>query len=306
MAVGSTLSPELAHTITSGIISAKEKSGLFDTGQYEDFIQTDAAINPGNSGGALVNLRGELIGINTAITSQNGGFIGIGFAIPSNLALKVMNDILEKGKIVRGWHGVYIQDVNQELATALDLKNNSGVLVSGIQENRPTAKAGLKTEDVIIKFNDRTVKNSTELRNLVGASDPGEKVKLTIIRNEKEKDVDITLGELQEDTSLATQNSPEVIKNIGIEIANITRELREKFNLNIDNGVVITEVSPGSVAARSGLRSGDIILEINRKNVKDISSYNNIIKNVKAGGSLLFYVHRREAKIFIAFSLPDN
>jgi serine protease Do len=306
LAIGSPLSPELAHSVTSGIISAKGRSGLFDNRQYVDFIQTDAAINPGNSGGALVNIRGELIGINTAIASRNGGFMGIGFAIPSNLAKKVMDDILQKGKVVRGWLGVYIQDVTMELATAMDLKNNSGVLVSSVQDNSPAEKAGLKTEDVIIRFNGKEVKNSTELRNLVANSDPGEKVKLQVIRSGKEKEVDVVLGELPEDNAIAAKNNPAISEDIGIKVANINQELSQKFNLESDKGVVITEVSSGSIAEQSGLRPGDIILRINRKTVNNISVYNEIMKDTKTGDSFLFYVQRGDAKIFIAFSLPEK
>ena len=159
LAIGSPLNPELEHTVTSGIISAKGRSGV-GLSHYEDFIQTDAAINPGNSGGALVNLEGNLIGINTAIVSQSGGFMGIGFAIPSNLARKVTNDILTNGKVVRGWLGVYIQNITPELAQALDLPSMKGVLVSKVQKDSPAEKAGLKEEDVILALNGKSLKNS--------------------------------------------------------------------------------------------------------------------------------------------------
>jgi len=305
LAIGSPLSPELAHTVTSGIISAKGRSGLFDPGQYEDFIQTDAAINPGNSGGALVDLHGNLIGLNTAIASRTGGFMGIGFAIPSNLAKKVMNDILTKGKVVRGWLGVYIQDVDEDLAKALDLPNTNGVLVPSIQEESPAEKAGIKAEDVIIKLNGRDIKNSSELRNLVAATNPGTAVNLTILRDGKEKEITVTLGELPEEQPLA-QQTPKSSEKIGITVSNITPEIIDKYELQVKkDGVVIIEVQNGSVAAQSGLRPGDVILSVNRKNIKNVTDYNSIIEETKEGDTVLFYVQRGDGKIFVAFAIPS-
>ena len=241
LAIGSPLSPELAHTVTSGIISAKGRSGIFDSGQYEDFIQTDAAINPGNSGGALVNLRGELIGINTAIASRTGGFMGIGFAIPSNLAQKVMNDILQKGKVVRGWLGVVIQDVNPEIASALDLKTPTGALISSVQEDSPAEKAGLKSEDVVIKFNGKAIKNSRELSNLVAAAEPNQEIVLIVLRDGKEREIKVRLAERPEDQQTITQVQPKAVEKVGIEVADITSELIQKYELKVKkDGVVIT------------------------------------------------------------------
>ncbi|UCF63304.1 MAG: DegQ family serine endoprotease [bacterium] len=305
LAIGSPLSPELAHTVTSGIISAKGRSGLFDPGQYEDFIQTDAAINPGNSGGALVDLHGNLIGLNTAIASRTGGFMGIGFAIPANLANKVMNDILTKGKVVRGWLGVSIQDVDEDLAKALNLPNTNGVLVPSVQEDSPAEKAGIKAEDVIIELNGRDIKNSSELRNLVAATNPGTNVKLTILRAGKEKEISVTLGELPEEQPLA-QQSPKTSEKIGITVSNITPALIDKFELPVKkDGVVIIEVQGGSVAAQSGLRPGDVILSVNRKNVKNVTEYNSLIGEVGEGDTILFYVQRGDGKIFVAFAIPS-
>lgn len=305
LAIGSPLSPELAHTVTSGIISAKGRSGLFDSGKYEDFIQTDAAINPGNSGGALVNLQGELIGINTAIASRTGGFMGIGFAIPSNLANKVMTDILQKGKVVRAWLGVVIQDVNNEIANALNLKTPSGALVSSVQENSPAEKAGLKSEDVIIRFNGKPVKNSRELSAMVAATDPKTEVTLIILRDGKEKEIKVKLEERPEDQQVTTQVQPKAVEKIGLEVSDITTELVQRYQLKVKkDAVVITSVEPNSVAAQSGLRVGDIILKINRKDVKSVSDYNKLIGDVKAGDTVLFYIQRDDAKLFIAFTLP--
>jgi len=307
LAIGSPLSPELAHTVTSGIISAKGRSGIFDSGQYEDFIQTDAAINPGNSGGALVNLRGDLIGINTAIASRTGGFMGIGFAIPSNLAQKVMNDILQKGKVVRGWLGVIIQDVNPEIASALDLKTPTGALISSVQEDSPAEKAGLKSEDVVIKFNGKAIKNSRELSNLVAAAEPNNEIVLIVLRQGKEKEIKVKLAERPEDQQTITQVQPKAVEKVGIEVADITTELIQKYELKVKkDGVVITAVEQNSLASQSGLRPGDVILKINRKDVRNVSEYNDLINDIKTGDTLLFYIQRSDSKLFIAFTLPKK
>ena len=306
LAIGSPLSTELAHTVTSGIISAKGRTGLFDQSQYEDFIQTDAAINPGNSGGALVNLKGELVGINTAIASKNGGFMGIGFAIPSNLAQKVMSDILEKGRVMRGWLGVYIQDINSDLAKGLDLSSPTGVLISGVQENSPAEKAGLKAEDIVLKFNDRQVKSSAELRTWVASAGPGSEVKLGILRDGKEKEIGVTLGELTDEVanSGVTNNRS---ADIGIQVSDITPQLVDKYDLKVEkDAVVITGVEKGSVADQSNLKAGDVILKVNRKPVKNVSGYNKIIKSTKPGETLLLYIQRDEARIFVAFTIPEK
>jgi serine protease Do len=306
LAIGSPLSEELAHTVTSGIISAKGRTGLFDQRQYEDFIQTDAAINPGNSGGALVNLRGELVGINTAIASRNGGFMGIGFAIPSNLANKVMTDILEKGRVVRGWLGVYIQDINSELANALGLSSPNGVLISGVQENSPAEKAGLKSEDVVLKFNDRPVKNSQELRTLVASAGPDTKIRLGILRDGKDKEIEAKLGELTEEVAASSENT-EASQNVGMQVSDITPQLVEKYNLKVEkDAVVITDVENGSVADQSNLKPGDVILKVNRQTVKSVSDYNKILKSTKPGETLLLYIQRDEARIFVAFTIPEK
>jgi serine protease Do len=307
LAIGSPLSPELAHTVTSGIISAKGRSGIFDNGQYEDFIQTDAAINPGNSGGALVNLRGQLIGINTAIASRTGGFMGIGFAIPSNLAQKVMNDILQKGKVVRGWLGVIIQDVNPEIANALDLKTPTGALISSVQEGSPAEKAGLKSEDVVIKFGAKSVKNSRDLSNLVAAAEPNEEVVLTVLRDGKEKEIKVKLAERLEDQQTITQVQPNAVEKVGMEVADITPDLIQKYELKVKkDGVVITKIEKNSLASQSGLQPGDVILKINRKDIRNVSEYNEIIDDVKAGDTLLFYIQRNDSKLFVAFTLPKE
>ncbi|GAB4332226.1 MAG: DegQ family serine endoprotease [Calditrichia bacterium] len=306
LAIGSPLSPELAHTVTSGIISAKGRSGVGLSNSVQDFIQTDAAINPGNSGGALVNLKGELIGINTAIATRNGGFMGIGFAIPSNLVKKVMTDILEKGRVVRGWLGVVIQNVDQQLAKALGMEKPEGVVVSKVEEGSPAEKAGLQPGDVIIRFNDRRVKNTINLSSWVSTAGVDAKITLTILRDGKEKKLNVALGEMPENLA-AAESRVEASEKIGIKVANITSDLVKQFDLKVKkDAVVVTEVANGSVAAQAGLRPGDVILKINRKPVKSVADFQNILDKIKENESILFYIQRDDTNIFIAFTMPEK
>ena len=305
LAIGSPLNPQLEHTVTSGIISAKGRSGV-GLSQYEDFIQTDAAINPGNSGGALVDLQGKLIGINSAIVSQSGGFQGIGFAIPVNLARKIMNDIITNGKVVRGWLGVYIQNITPELAKALDLNSTKGVLVSKVQKDSPAEKAGMKEEDVILSFNGKALNNASELSTWVASSSPGQDITLAVLRDGKEMSVKVNLGELNE-AEQATAQGKSQYSNIGIQVANIVPELIRQYNLDKDvKGVVITSVNPNGVAASVGLQEGDVIMKMNRNAITSVADFNKEISNLEAGDNLLLYIRRGSANLFVAFTIPEK
>ena len=261
LAVGSPLDPQLAHTITAGIVSAKGRSGV-GLSQYEDYIQTDAAINPGNSGGALVNLHGELIGINSAIATQTGGNQGIGFAIPVNLATKVMNDIVEHGTVIRGWLGVYIQNITPEIAAAMKLKTTNGVIVSQVLKDSPAEKAGLQQEDVIQSMNGQPLANSVELSTRIASDSPGSDVVLGILRNGKMLDVTVTLGKLNPKAQELAQGVT-TYEDLGLEVANIVPELVQKYHLSQDQtGVVVTAVEQNSIAAEIGIREGDVITKV--------------------------------------------
>jgi serine protease Do len=306
LAIGSPLNPQLEHTVTSGIISAKGRSGV-GLSDYEDYLQTDAAINPGNSGGALVDLHGDLIGINSAIASQTGGFMGIGFAIPANLAKKIMDDIITTGKVVRGWLGVYIQNITPELAKALKLNSTNGVLVSKVQKDSPAAKAGLKEEDVILALNDKQLTSGGELSTWVASTSPGTTVNLKILRDGKEQTVKVELGELNEKAQIAAAEEQGSFSDIGLVVADLTPQLAAKYHLNKDeSGVVVTAIDPNGVAASVGVQEGDVIMKVDRTNIKSVDDFNKVLSKVKAGENLLLYLRRGGANLFVAFEMPSK
>jgi serine protease Do len=301
MAIGSPLSGNLAHTVTSGIVSAVGRSnvGLAD---YEDFIQTDAAINPGNSGGALINLDGELVGINAAIASRSGGFEGIGFAVPINMASHVMQSLMASGKVVRGWMGVSIQSINEDVAKAMNLASTNGALVSDILKDSPAEKAGLESEDIIIKLNKQDIRNSTQLRNQIAETAPGTSVDLVVLRNNREVPITIKLGELPSDDELASAEgrTPE----LGFRVAPLDPELAARYDVNEDEGgVVVTAVDENSEAYENGLREGDVIRGVNRQPVQSLSDFNTKARGVRKGETILLRVLRGESGYFIAFTL---
>ena len=287
----------LGHTVTSGIISAKGRSlGL---GSYDDFVQTDAAINPGNSGGPLFNYDGELVGVNTAIIA---GGQGIGFAIPVNMAKNVVSQLRNSGKVVRGWIGVYVQQVTPEIAESLDLGNDEGALVADVTEDGPADKAGVKRGDIIVEVNGNKIDEMPDLPKLVASYSPGTKTKLKVLRDGKEKVLNIKLGELPEQgAQVASRSQNEGIEqSIGIIVQEITPEVRSKLDIGSSNGVVITRVKAGSIASEGGLLRGDVILEINKKQISDLSDYRKAVDSVKEGQNLLFLVKRGPNTVYVA------
>lgn len=305
LAIGSPLNPELAHSVTAGIVSAKGRSGVGLSSQYQDYIQTDAAINPGNSGGPLVNLKGELVGINTAIATRTGGNMGIGFAIPSKLAEKVMTDILEKGRVVRGWLGVGIQNVSADLAKSFGLEKAEGVIISQVMENSPAEKAGLKVEDVIVALNGEKIRNVNQLSTRIGSMNPGSKAELKVLRNGKERTVSVIIEEFPEEEPVARAEKKSM-ENLGFEVADITPALQQQYNLEEEKGVVVTNIQPGSIGQRAGLREGDLILKVNRKEINSVADFNRILEDVKPGQPIALYLKRGDQKLFVAFDVPLN
>ncbi len=263
----------LSHTMTAGIVSAKGRSGIGLT-DYENFIQTDAAINPGNSGGPLVNLDGQAVGMNTAIFSRSGGYMGIGFAIPINMAKNIYLQLAEHGKVTRGRIGVYIQDLTRELAESFDINQRQGILVSQVMEGSAAEKGGLEQGDVILKLNGNVVENVAAFRNQVALTRPGTSIELEILRKGKVRTHKIIVDAMEVDT-VASDEAPtseagtEHLPQIGLRLQKLTPELAEQFGYQPDQGVLVTAVEAGSVAARAGIEAGALIEEVNRVDVHD-------------------------------------
>jgi serine protease Do len=293
MAVGNPFG--LGGSVTAGIISARHRN--IDSGSYDDYLQTDAAINRGNSGGPLFNLDGEVIGINTAILSPTGGSIGIGFAIPSNLARPVLDQLAQFGEVRRGWLGVQIQNVDESIAETLGLGKARGALVAGVDDRGPAKPAGIKKGDVIVKFNGDEVKESRDLPRMVAATPVGKLVEVVVIRDGKETPINVTLGRLQDDkvaALTAPQNDTTALKKaLGLDLSPLTDDLRRRYNIKDGiKGAVITGVDPNSTAADKRLQPGDVIVEIGQQPVSSPSDVAKLLDNLKKDGkkSALLYV----------------
>jgi len=305
LAIGNPFSKKLSHTVTAGIVSALGRNAGINS--YENFIQTDASINPGNSGGALVNLRGEVIGINTAIMSQSGGNIGIGFAIPINMARKVMEDLIYSGKVSRGWLGIEMQPLSKSLGEALGLKDNNGVLAKKVMKDAPADKAGLKSGDVILEANRTRINNPEELKNLIGNLIPGTPVGLKIVRDKKEKNLTVTLGERTPE-AIAGNTSEETDEDlVGIKVRTLTPEMAPQYELDTDDrGALITSVKMKSAAALAELHEGDLVQQVNGKEISSAADYLASIKGLKAGQSVLFYVKRGKNNLYVGLKIKEK
>jgi len=293
----------LENTVTAGIVSAMGRH--INQGPYDNFIQTDAAINPGNSGGPLLNTRGEVVGINTAIFSRGGGNIGIGFAIPIDLAKEIVPQLKDKGRVTRGWLGVMIQKVTPDIAESLNLTDSKGALVSDVVKDGPAEAAGLKQGDVIVEYDGMPVTESAELPLLVARTGVGKTVRLKVIREKDTQEFTVKVGELkEEDVAEAGGTSSD---DLGLAVQTLTPELAENLNLEKTlKGVVITEVEPGGPAAEAGLRRGDVVLELNRKPVKNAAAFQKSMREGGKGKSLLMLVRRGDNTIFIALKPPTG
>ena len=293
----------LEHTITSGIVSAlgRDRSSARE---YGSFIQTDAAINPGNSGGALVNLHGELVGINTAIVSRSGGYQGIGFAIPVNLAKNVMEQLVEHGEVKRGLLGVTIDDIDPVTAEALGLENAKGVQITGVTPGRAAGKAGVKRGDVVVELDGESIRNTTDLRSRIGATPPGTQVELGVLRDGEEKTIIVVLEQLTEEVLAAHSSKPHGTEELGMRVQNLTPELSRQLGYEEMSGVVITDVLRGSEAARRGLRPRDLVQEVNRRPVKTVSDFEEAIGKLEGEEAVLLLVRRGNMTRFIGLKLP--
>jgi serine protease Do len=297
LAIGSPFG--LEQTVTAGIVSAVGRANVGIT-DYEDFLQTDAAINPGNSGGPLVNLRGEVIGINTAIASRSGGYQGVGFAIPSNIVKFVFDSIVNRGGVNRGYLGAMIQDLTPELAESFGYKSTEGVLIGDVVPDGPAAKAGLRSGDIVTSFQGKKVTNAAELRLAVAGTAPGTRVKLEVVRNGERQTVEVTVGKLDERQLASGRGDSDSTDELGITVEDVTAELANRFGLSAnESGVVVTHVEPGSLAARVGIRAGDLIVAVGNKTVRDLKDYRDAMKNVDLKRGVRLQVMREGTRRFV-------
>src|SRR5262245_31158422 len=293
----------LTESITVGVVSAKGRSRLGIT-DFEDFIQTDAAINPGNSGGPLINLRGEAIGVNTAIASRSGGYMGVGFAIPINMVKAVEQQLVNGGKVVRGYLGVRIQELTRALSESLRIPTAEGVLVADVSKGSPAAKAGLKRGDVILAFNGRPTSDPGQLRNSVAMSAPGTKVPMQILRDNTKREVTIELGELPREQAAARAGEEEQPPaRLGFNVQNLTPEIAQQLGYSGTEGVVVTQIDPRSEAYQAGVRRGLVIREVNHQEVSNTQDFRQAVQKAEQDKRLLMLVESQQATMYITFPL---
>jgi serine protease Do len=290
----------LNSTVTLGIVSALGRGRMGIT-QYEDFIQTDAAINPGNSGGALVNTKGELVGINTAIFSQSGGYQGVGFAVPTSMGMPIYDSLVKHGKVVRGYLGIGIQDLNQDLAKSFGVPNAKGAVVTDVKEDSPADHAGLKQGDVITSYQGSAVEDAVALQRLVTKTAVGSKAAVKVLRDGHEKDLTVTIGELPAEVKIAKADGDDKeYAFAGVAVQDLDRDTAKELGIKGKaQGVVVTSVEPDSGAEKAGLMPGDVIREINRQPVKSVKDFEKVSSGVKKGENVLILVNRRGASLFL-------
>ena len=306
LAIGSPFTENLSHTVTAGIISALGRSNIISGDNYEDFIQTDTAINPGNSGGALVNLDGALIGINTAIAT--GGFErsnrGVGFAIPVNMARKVMDDLINEGRVIRSWLGVYIQDLDDATARAMGLDTRDGALIGDVVNNSPAEKSGIEIGDIITTFDGKNITGSANLKNIVSSSKPDKRYTVELLRDGKKKKYYITLEELPENPRTLARVESEIESELGFQVEDVTSNLLREYEIDEDVvGVVVTNIDRRSEAFSAGLRPGDVITRVGRQNVDSIKGFYKLIDSETRGNTVLFLVKRKDISRFLTLEM---
>ena len=280
----------LSHTMTAGIVSAKGRNNV-GISDYEDFIQTDAAINPGNSGGPLVNLSGDVIGINTAIFTQSGGYMGIGFAIPSNMAQTIIQQLIQSGKVTRGYLGIKIQDLTPELIKSFNYKGSNGILIAEVIADSPASQGGLLQGDIIIKLNGQQVESVAMFRKTIALSEIGSRQELEVLRKNQHKKISIQIAKLPAMQTLQSRSASAVLEKVGLRVQELNPEKSKALGVS-GPGVLITEVIPGSSAATSGLIANSLIIEANRQKITDIASLNAVLDQ-STGGLLLLLVYIR-------------
>ncbi|MCZ6665991.1 MAG: DegQ family serine endoprotease [Gammaproteobacteria bacterium] len=293
------------YSVTAGIVSAKGRS--LPNENYVPFIQTDVAINPGNSGGPLFNLDGEVVGVNSQIYSRTGGFMGVSFAIPIHVVLNVYEQIREKGSVTRGWLGVLIQDVTQELAESFGMDKPQGALVSKVLEDSPAQKAGLETGDVIVSFNNDQIERSSDLPPMVGTINVGDKIPLGVIRNGKKRQLTVEIGALPEDDPVIAQGGPsrresKVDEKLKVSVSDLTKRQREQYQVD-EGGVLVDDIDKGP-AYEAGLRVGDVILQINNEKVTGQKNFGELAEALGAGKTVPILIQRQGGPLFLAMKVP--
>jgi serine protease Do len=288
-------------TVTAGIISAKGRQlGL---AQYEDFLQTDAAINMGNSGGPLINMKGEAIGINSTILTPSAGNIGIGFAIPANIAKKVISDLKSKGKVVRGWFGIQIQDILESDAKDLDLPSG-GALIARVEDNSPAQKAGLKRYDLIVAINGKAVKSRADLMMEIANSNPGDEIEVTFFRNRDKQTIKIKVSEAPDSVKEQAVAESKSL-NLGMVLVKNTPALAREYELKTSKGLVIEDVDRDGLAAENGLKPGDVILAVNRSEIDSVEQFKRILAGRRGGSTVLLLINRNGDEVYVRFPLPE-
>jgi len=290
----------LSNTLTVGVVSATGRTGL-GINDYEDFIQTDAAINPGNSGGPLVNIDGKVVGINTAIFSRTGGYMGVGFAIPINMVKRIAEQLIDKGHVTRGFLGVVIQPLTPDLAASFGIKQQKGALIAQVSEGSPAAEAGLRQGDIVVAYDGRQVADPGDFRNRVALTAPGSRKELTLIRDGEKKTVSVTIGKLSAD-KVAAQGPAQSAREIGLAVQTLTPDLAQQYGAQPGHGVIVTQVSPGSIAAMAGIQPGFIILQVDRKAVNNATEFNQAVKEGSADKRLVLLIRMGNMQRYIALS----
>jgi serine protease Do len=290
----------LSHTLTVGVVSAKGRTSL-GINDYEDFIQTDAAINPGNSGGPLVNLDGEVVGINTAIFSRSGGYMGVGFAIPINLAKAIANQLMDGGEVTRGYLGIVIQALTPELAESFGLDQNLGILIAQVSEDSPAAQAGLRQGDVIVAYQGKPVTDVGRFRNQVSLTSPGSREQLTIVRDGKRRGITVTIGTLAKDKLIA-EGPAQSADELGLSVQTLTPQLADQFGTKAGEGVVVTEVRPGSIAAMAGIKPGAVIMQVEHKPVKSAAEFKHAVENGSNDKRVLLLIRRGDMQQYVVLN----
>lgn len=290
----------LNETVTVGVISAVGRSNVH-IAAYEDFIQTDAAINPGNSGGPLINLDGQVIGINTAIFSQSGGYMGIGFAIPINMVSAIEEQLKTQGKVIRGYLGILGQDITEDMVGLLGLKNSQGAIIASVEKDSPAEKAGLKSHDILLEMNGKKIESYDSFRNDIAILSPGSRVKFTVMRDGKTIDITVTLAERI--TEMAQSKQPDMQQQsqetLGIEVQNLTRDIAQQFGYSLGEGVIVSRVAPGGAVAQAGIQPGDLIQSVNQQLVKTVEEFDKAVQKSIPNKKVLFLIKRGQYSQFV-------